>query len=97
MIVLIAFWVRVFGLAVSETFRCRNNAFWEVCPLCWSLGLRAVEFINAISCQPLPVLSLLSPSAAASFCFSLQSSPLDRLQVAFCSFPAFPKSQVVCP
>lgn len=97
MIVLIAFWVVVFELVASETFRCRNNAFWEVFPSCWSLRLRAVEFVNAISCQPLPVLFLLSPSVAASFCFSLRFNPSNRLQVAFCNFPAFPTPQVVCP
>ena len=97
MIVLIAFWVVVFELVASETFRCRNNAFWEVFPSCWSLRLRAVEFVNAIFCQPLPVLFLLSPSVAASFCFSLRFNPSNRLQVAFCNFPAFPTPQVVCP
>ena len=97
MIVQIAFWVVVFELAGSETFRRRNNAFWEVFPSFWSLRLRAVEFVSAIFCQPLPVLFLLSPSVAASFCFSLRFSPSNRLQVAFCSFPAFPTPQVVCP
>ena len=97
MIVQITFWVVVFELAASETFRCRNNAFWEVFPSCWSLRLRAVEFVSAIFCQPPPVLFLLSPSVAASFCFSLRSSPSNRLQVAFCNFPAFPTPQVVCP
>lgn len=97
MIVLNAFWVVVFVLEASETYRCRNDAFWEVFPSCWSLRLRAVEFVSAISCQPLPALFLLSPSVAASFCFSLRSSPSNRLQVAFCNFPAFPIPQVVCP
>ena len=97
MIIPTVFWAVEFELAASETFHCRNNAFWEVSPYCLSLRLRAVGFISAIFCQPLPVLFLLSPSVAASFCFSLRSNLSNRLQVAFCSFPASPTLQVECP
>ena len=82
---------------MSEIFRCRSNAFWEVYLLYLSLGFGAVEFVSAIFCQPRQVLFLLFLALAISVYFSPQSILLNRLQAIFYNFPTFPILQVGCP